>query len=228
MDIVKLNNMKFTGFQIICMMFAAGVLGGIVNYGLSRTNKSTLKDLGWSIAIGLGASFLVPLFLNTISSSLLSGLLDGSAEISDPFVFFGFCLLGAIASKAMIQTLTQKVLRTAQEAKNEVQSLKSEVAPVLIKETEPEEELEQGGVKVEGYGLVGTEPPSIIKALGNSKYSRRTVSGIQKESGVPKEKVIEVLQWLQSNGLGFTTGQPKHYWSLTEKGRRVFQDIIGK
>ena len=102
--------MIMTTFEVVLLMFFAGVLGGIVNFALSRTENSTFRDVLWSIVVGLGAAFLVPLFLNTISSSLLLGLLDGSASGSDVFVFFGFCLLGAIASKAMINTLTQKVL----------------------------------------------------------------------------------------------------------------------
>lgn len=213
--------------QVIGLMVAAGILGGFVNFVLVRGQESNWLDLLWSVILGLGAALLIPLFLNTISSSLLTGILDGTAKISDPFVFFGFCLLGAIASKAMIQTLSQKVLRVAEEARSEVASLKSEVAPVLIRETEPEvEELRRGGFEVDAYGLVGNEPPLVIKALGNSKYSRRTVSGIGKEAGVSTEKTIEVLEWLQKNGLGFTTGEPTHYWSLTEKGYRVFNKLI--
>jgi len=218
-----------TVIQIIIIMLFAGLLGGIVNYGLARTPSLTWGDLRWSVTIGIGATFLVPLFLNTISSSLLTGILDGTGKNSDIFVFFGFCLLGSIASKSMIQTLTKKILRTAEEAKKEVQLLKDEVAPVLIKETEPEtEELNHNGAKMEAYGLVGDDAPKIIKALGNSKFARRTVGGIKSESKVSREKVIETLNWLQSNGLGFSTGDPKNYWSLSEKGQRVFREIIQK
>ncbi|MDP3617442.1 MAG: hypothetical protein Q8R49_06450 [Rhodoferax sp.] len=212
---------------VIALIFAAGVFGGIVNFALARTEKSTRYDALWAVVIGLGAAFLVPLFLNTISSSLLSGLINETAGSADPFVFFGFCLLGAIASKSMIQTLTQKVLRTAEEAKNEVAQLKKDVEPIIVKETEPEiVENEKKGFRVEAFGLSGEEAPRIVKALGNSKYSLRSVSGIEKETGVHREKVIEVLEWLQKHGLSATTGQPGHNWSLTEKGRNVFNNII--
>jgi hypothetical protein len=82
--------------HVVALLFAAGVFGGIVNFALARTEESTWRDAFWSVVIGLGAAFLVPLFLNTISSSLLSGLIDGTATSADPFVFFGFCLLGLI------------------------------------------------------------------------------------------------------------------------------------
>jgi hypothetical protein len=221
-------------YYVVGIIFVAGVMGGYINFALGRSANSKLRDAWWSVVIGLGAAFLVPLFLNTISSSLLSGILDGSSKQADWFVFFGFCLLGAIASRTMIQTLTQKVLRTAEEAKQEVAKLKEEVDPIIIKETEPEinetepeiPERTTGVDRVQGYGLVGEEPPKIIKVLGGSKYSRRTVQGIQKEAKVPLEKVYELLSWLQMNGLAVTTGEPNNYWSLTEKGRSVFANTI--
>lgn len=213
--------------NVIVLMLAAGVFGGIVNFALARTEESTPQDALWAVVIGLGAAFLVPLFLNTISSSLLSGLINGTASSADPFVFFGFCLLGAIASKSMIQTLTQKVLRAAEEAKREVTKLKKEVEPIIVKETEPEiVETKKEGLRVEAYGWSGEETPVIIKALGNSKYSLRSVSGIKKDTGVPQEKVIEVLEWLQKNGLSAMTGEHVQLWSLTEKGRKAFNSII--
>ncbi|MDD5114378.1 MAG: hypothetical protein PHC94_10205 [Methylobacter sp.] len=215
-----------TTCDAIALMSIAGVFGGVVNFALARTAESTKYDAFGSVIIGLGAAFLVPLFLNTISSSLLSGLLAGSASKSDAFVFFGFCLLGAIASKSMIQTLTQKLLREAEEAKNEVKKLKEEVAPIIIKETEPETTVDIGGlsIRMEAFGT-GETAIKIIKALGDSKYTRRTVQGIQKASNVPHEKVIEVLDWLQKNELGVTTGKPNNYWSLTEKGLKTFNSI---
>lgn len=212
--------------SVIILMIVAGALGGLVNYGLARTESSTVRDIGWSILIGLGASLLVPLFLNTISSTLLTGLLEGTGSKADPFVFFGFCLLGAIASRSLIQTLSQKILRTAEEAKSEVENLRNEVDPVVAKETEPEEELATVGPTVRAFGLTGEEAPQVIKALGNSKYSRRTMSGVVKESNVSKEKALEVLNWLQKNGLAYSSGSPKYYWSLTQEGRQVFKRVI--
>ena len=211
---------------VILLMAVAGVLGGLVNYGLARTSSSTYRDIAWSIVIGLGASLLVPLFLNTISSTLLAEIIEGAGSKSSPFVFFGFCLLGAIASRSLIQTLSQKILRTAEEAKSEVESLRKEINPVLEKETEPEEELASGWLTVRAFGLDGDEERRIVKALGSSRYSRRTVSGVTKEANVSKETAVMFLRWLQKNGLAYTSGEPKNYWSLTQEGRQVFRREI--
>ncbi len=220
-------------FNIIALMVIAGFCGGTANFALSRTEHSTWLDWFWSVVIGIVASFLVPLFLNTISSSLLSGLLSGSSGKADIYVFAGFCLLAAIASKAMIQTLTQRVLREAQEARGkaqeaskEVESLKQEIIPIIEKETEPESP-DSSPFKIEAFGLVGEEPKLIIKSLGNSKYSRRTTKGIQKETGVPLNKVTETLDRLEANGLAVSfrmdTGSR---WGLTMKGRDVFRSML--
>jgi hypothetical protein len=67
-------------------------------------------------------------------------------------------------------------------------------------------------LKVEAYGLVGDEAPLIVKSLGNSKYSRRTVGGIQKDTGAPPSKVSETLDWLVANGLAVSSGAEVRYW----------------
>jgi len=223
-------------YCVIGLMICAGVLGGLVNYGLTRSEQTDWRGIFWSVLIGVAAALLMPLFLNTISSSLLTGILEGKSKSSDIYVYFGFCLLGAIASKSMIQTLTDKVLRTAEEAKDKVDKLENNFSPILIKETEPEndqpkkefEEIRASGDSFHSVGYVGDDVPKIIKALGNSMYSRRTVNGISKESGVAIEETVGTLDWLQRNGLAFTTGAPQHYWSLTQEGRSTFSQLIQK
>ena len=133
--------------NIFIIMIIAGTLGGVVNYGLTRPEKMDYQGLFWSTSIGISAALLVPLFLNTISSSLLTSILDGSAKASDVYVFFGFCLLGAIASKSMIQTLTNQILRTAEEAKSKVEDLEKNVSPIIFKETELENDVEEEAQK---------------------------------------------------------------------------------
>lgn len=218
--------MTITNCDVIGLIISAGAFGGLINFAQTRTNESTWGDVFWSVVIGLGAAFLIPLFLNTISSTLLAGLLNGTASSADPFVFFGFCLLGAITSKSMIQSLSQKVLRLLEETKRDVENLKDEVEPIIVKETEPDErKSNEIAFRVEAYGLTGDDAPKVIKALGDGKYSRRTVHGIAKDADIAENTVIETLHWLQQNGLATTTGGPRHYWSLTDTGRTAFTDV---
>lgn len=223
-------------FGVILLMLSAGLVGGTVNHMLLKTDKSTWKDWMSSIILGIGASFLIPLFLNTISSSLLSGILNDTdtTRKADIFVFGGFCLLGAISSKAMIQTLTQRVLKETEENREKLKAIEETIAPIVVKETEPELETDptpkiesSGGIgfKLEAFGTSGNGQ-EIIKSLGNSNYSRRTVDGIRKEIGVSLNEVLEMLKWLETNDLAMTSGNEGHYWSLTEKGRKAFRHLL--
>lgn len=58
--------------NVLAVMLIAGVFGGIVNYFLTRKSDPEDNTPTKCIVMGLGASLLVPLFLNMISSDLLS------------------------------------------------------------------------------------------------------------------------------------------------------------
>lgn len=136
---------------LILLMTAAGVLGGAVNHISARNDKrgddapsdeeiefiQSSKHLRHSILLGVAASFMVPLFLMTASSSLVGEVLNGAEEQTAqtarkasgekpppnaqgetpkrnpaaPFVFFGFCLLASISSRPFIRNLSGKIFK---------------------------------------------------------------------------------------------------------------------
>lgn len=202
---------------VVAIMIGAGILGGTINYALTRTERSTAKDLFWAEVVGIGASGLVPLFLNTISSDLLVKLLAHNPEPSVPFVFGGFCLLAAIASKAMIQTLTQKVLQEVKTTRAEVSALQNEVGPIINKETEGDEnerELESLSA------VVGDEQALLLKALKHPRFTLRSVSGIARELGRERSEVLHELKTLAESGLVTEVQARKGIrWALTPAGR---------
>src|SRR5262245_56110250 len=99
-------------------MLAMGVLGGTINFVLA-SGDAVHGSVGWARAalLGVGAAILIPLFLNTISSNLLSDVLTAAEPGASALVFAGFCLVAAISSRAFIQTLADRVLAEAREAK---------------------------------------------------------------------------------------------------------------
>ena len=101
---------------LVGIMLGAGGLGGLVNYYLSRSEDSSKSSLKESLILGIAASFLVPLFLQMISSNLLR---SGVTVPLDRFVFAGFCLVAAISSKAFMRTISDRVLREVGEAKKD-------------------------------------------------------------------------------------------------------------
>jgi hypothetical protein len=199
------------------IMIGAGIMGGTVNFAITRTEQSTVKDWFWAVVVGTGASILVPLFLNTISSNLLINLLADDAEPSTPFVFCGFCLLAAIASKAMIQTLTQRVLQEMKTARAEVSALESEVGPIIAEKTESDE---TGGEPSRLSVAVSDEHVAVLKALKHPRFILRSGSGLARELGRDRGEVLSDLKALAESGLVTEVQARKGIrWALTPAGR---------
>jgi len=72
--------------------------------------------------------------------------------------------------------------------------------------------------------LAETELERIVQSLFSNKYSQRTLLGINKETGIGKERVREVLDHLVEHGfakrkVGF---DGKDYWELLENPIRIY------
>lgn len=100
--------------------------------------------------------------------------------------------------------------------------MRERIETVIEKEIEPDVS-QHLGAKVEGYGLVGEDPPKVIKALLDARYTWRYVSGISKQSGVAPDRVLNTLDWLKKNQLATSSeGATGTIWALTAKGRKAF------
>ena len=108
------------------IMICAGLLGGQAGYlleknrtirsdSLASAEENIKKQRVYFLVTGVCAALLIPLFLSTISSQLMT---ESQKEPLKYFVFGGFCLLVAIFSKRFISTLSDKILK---EVKEEVQ-----------------------------------------------------------------------------------------------------------
>lgn len=230
---------KFYG--VICIIFFSGAVGGTINYLIS--NPETNKLTSWLKAtfIGIGAAFLVPLFLRTISSGLLTDIFAKS-PLKDPtaddyLVLSGFCLLAAISSRSFIQTLSDKILRETKEARREVAEVKAEmgviessVAPIIDSMTEQDvDDAEQLTIKSVSVTDIERE---ILKALSSHpKFTIRSLTGIAqdicKEKDVDREQVRTALINLANQGLVTEivgkTGIGVR-WSITHRGKSIIYD----
>jgi hypothetical protein len=209
-------------YLLILIMIVSGVLGGLVNYWHDTIEDTDRHPIIKRISLGLAASFVVPLFLNTISSSLLA---ESKTDPLKLFVFAGFCIIAAISSKAFIKSLTKRILEKVEQVDKKQAEMEVTVEPIIAKETEPEIIENDKGIVAEGYGLVG-EAKGIVLALKNPKYTWRYIGGISKESGASTDKVLETLEWLVINELARESkGKKGRIWALTSKGREVFVNL---
>lgn len=215
---------------LFVVMLVAGLVGGGLNYVRSRREEPENTTFSQSVLGGIVASFLVPLFLNMISSNLLDairGTPGNVGDLSKLFILAGFCLVASVSSKHFISTLSDRILREAKATRQEVRQMKSEVEPLIDKETEKEpQDTRSLSVPVPDDSPAGNDARLVLKALSTGRYTLRTRTGIGQDTGIEAERLDKVLRELAA--LGFvrkvkimTHGELKTRWYLGEKGRAL-------
>lgn len=226
--------------NIALVMLTSGILGGLVNSYL--TDPADENFIAWwkHIVVGVAASFMVPLFLNMISGDLIDkirGIDDRQPDYSKLFVLAGFCLVAAVSSRAFIRTLSERVLqevksakKKAEEAKEVAADAKAAVAPFIEVEAQDEIPAFNRSVNEQEENTPTNNELTTLKAMTNSSYSLRSISGIAKDSGLSKQLVNASITSLISKGLvaqtESSTGQPR--WYPTPEGRAKVQEFIGR
>lgn len=231
---------------LVVIIILFGFLGGLINYFNKPRQED--KDLNgrefWkSIITGVGASFLVPLFLNMISSNLIIESMKSPYQL---LVIGGFCLIASISAKPFIDSMTDKVVKQIQEdhkeLKREVSAVAKEVDSVVGTQTEFEEvdavrevsaihgemhEIEKDE-KLQKLRIYKKDEADVrvIKALGNDEaYKYRTESGIAKSTRIDAAELPDVLDKLiKRNYIGSITKEEKKLFFLTPMGRALLYE----
>jgi hypothetical protein len=200
---------------VVPVMLVAGALGGLVNkFLLNPVEERALSSLQHML-VGIAAAFTVPVLLNMISSTLIEnvkGGLDQAPGLNSLLILAGFCLLAAISSRAFIRSLSDRILkdhvlrevteasRTAKEAKAVAENAEA-IAELSI---EPEEtatpQLESPST---GFAAPDLTPDEelVLRALSASRFTMRTVSGLARDSSLPRPLVNDILSQLATKGL---------------------------
>lgn len=166
-----------------------GTIGGLINWFRDNTQESRWWK---SILKGIGASLIVPLFLELVKSDIVS--VDQSGWYNY-FIFGGLCLITAIFSDKFIDSIGEKLIKKVEDVENtmnEIEDSKNEI--------DNADEIVFENVTVENKDESEEDIRKVIRAIVNSKYSYRTVMGIQKETGLDKNRIIEILVTLRENG----------------------------
>lgn len=230
---------------IIYITVFAGIFGGTVNYfQLYSKDYSGLMNYAKCVVLGLGAAFLVPLFLQMISSQLVDHVIVPTKDTLDSgFIFLGFCMIAAIFSKRFIETIGEKILKRVEEvdknasaAKQLAEKSKEDVDLLASKATEPDptdpdavdvmehisatDLLNRG--QTQGGKLTAEDIGNAIKALKDTKYTFRTLKGIIRDTGMEGEKSGTLLSFLKNAQLVKEVNKDgKVFYALTEKGNKV-------
>jgi di/tricarboxylate transporter len=215
------------------IMLFAGLLGGVLNFYLTPQDPGDAKKAWFqSLLGGIVASFMVPLFLNMLSSTLtdqIEGSPNSPADPSKLFVFAGFCLIAAVSSKAFISNISDRILSEAKQTKREVKQIRSEVAPIIAKETEaeaPDSEEARLSLRRTSSATLGDNQRKVLSALANGQFALRTRTGVSKDTSIPKTEVNDLLEELAKSGFAksvtvVSRGEQKIRWYITPQGRSL-------
>lgn len=229
---------SYNVFLILVVMAAAGFLGGAANHLRLQKDDPENAKRSRSFVLGLGASFLVPLLLRTISSDLIDKVTTiryGSGIPFDFFVFASFCLVAAILSRTFVETVTKRLLAEVERAKQESKDAKtqaviaqekvSQAEPILRKEMDEQSEplasarlVTPSAIRVED--LPGDRADhELLQALTSQQYSYRTISGIATEVQSDETEVGKRLERMRDHALAGKRATPtRTLWFLTDKG----------
>jgi hypothetical protein len=229
---------------LIVIIIFTGSLAGIsnfLNYHFKFIGKNKVADKNkevvhnkyeiWKyIVSGIGASMLVPLLLNMLSSNLIKETQD--FDQINYFVFAGFCFVAGYFSERFINSMGDKILKDLEKTNEKVDKAMSTVKENeekidFIVDTESEDsEIE---TQLELDGLVAqnsfadddfkTQADKILKSfLG--KYRFRTAKNISKQLNYSITIVEVTLEQLQKAGIlkKFTTQNNIEVWGLTKIG----------
>jgi len=213
-------------WTLLAIMMLAGAFGGLINYFLEKRDSPDKSSLLRSLVIGIGASFLVPLFLNMISSDLMRQMDQDAGKL---LVFVGFCLIAAVTSSRFIRSLSDRVLKEAIEAKRLSKELHEAMMPILLRETEaaPEETRLSRGIRQESRD---TGTTAVLSALASGKYAWRTLEGLQKQTGLDRAVLETHLQSLVQGGyaVGREDAQGIQRWAITVGGKKAWVEVEAK
>ena len=210
-------NIPYEIYVILLIIVFGGTLGGLISAFISEEDNVTRAFCLRRVIIGLGAAFLVPLFLNMISSNLL----EQARTTPSAYLIFGdFCIISAVSSKVFIASISDRLLRQVKEVEEKLRAVKESVEPILIKEKEPETRA-QLATRADPQSPVSESERSILQALNNGAYSMRTLDGIAKDTSLELNVVSGYIVQLQTRGLAsmIVGDDQRSFWYLTQLGK---------
>ncbi|MFZ0961329.1 MAG: YEATS-associated helix-containing protein [Terriglobia bacterium] len=228
---------RYNMILLLVAMIGSGVLGGAANFLILHKDDPEYAKRSRSIVLGLVASLLVPISLKTIASDMIdkiSNIRYGSGVPFDFFVFTSLCLLAAVYSRTVVETVAKRLSAEVEKAKRESKDAKtrallaeeraSQSEPVLRQEmeqrTEPLPESARNSVPPSLQDLpVDHTDRELLNALFGGQYSYRTVSSLANEVQVEELDAIMRLERMREHALaGKKTTPTRNLWFLTDKG----------
>ena len=246
-----------TTWWIISVMILGGLVGGFVGHltsPLPLPDGKTLADLPWyrrplcvQMISGLVAAFLVPLFLNSISSTLFKELISRTGHPADIFLFLGFCLVAGISAQAFITRLssvilnklqdeTEKANKAANDAAKKAKEAQHTAAQAIERLAEPPKPAPPASgatpatLDIAAAPQLSAEELTVLRAVHVDGYAFRDLNAISLASQKPESVTEPILKKLTSLGLlEFAEGMnERKLWGFTSAGKSVIANANGQ
>ncbi|MEA1949501.1 MAG: YEATS-associated helix-containing protein [Thermodesulfobacteriota bacterium] len=203
-------------FLILGIMIGSGILGGLVNFFLSENYKPPVwKALLGYCLLGIVAALTVPLFLNMISSNLLSVAHKKPVNL---FIFNGICLLFAVFSCRLKENVYNKRFQGTGSINRD---------DVNADAAETDYDLKIGCRKVSKDRLrragISESELKILQVMASEKHAKTSLVGLLKDPELAKEQVNETLSSVMAKGLveQKLNKENKLRLYLTPKGKQI-------
>ncbi len=183
-----------------------GMLGGVINK--FRDNSKDSKY--WkSITKGIGAALAVPLFLKLVSSNIV---VEDQRGWYNYFIFGGLCLITSIFSDKFFDSLGDKILKKVEDVENTMSEIEDsnneidDIDEIILEHIKPGSQKDESNEEI----------TKVIKSITNSKYSYRTITGIEKDTNINRNKLTSILMNLKNDGFAINKKNSKgnNIWKI--------------
>ena len=228
---------------VVALIFVAGVLGGLISFALSGQTEGVEGHLGrhlssdnwWkcmlsSLVMGVGAAFIMPVFLNLISSDLLENVLtdqsggeSGSGKKKDSFfVLFGSCLIAAASSRNFITMVSSSVMSRLKDQIDDVQQRTNQALEML-----DEPESADDSIVNHDKGQLNSVEKGIINTMYNGKYTMRSEGGLMVDMKATRDDVRPAITSLLDKKIIEQGKNSKGMlrWYLSAQGRCIAERL---
>jgi len=207
-------------FLILGIMIGSGILGGLVNFFLSEKYKPPIwKALLGYCLLGIVAALTVPLFLNMISSNLLTVAQKKPVNL---FIFNGICLLFAVFSCRLKENIynkrfqrTGKINRNHGNADTAETDFDSKIGCRKVSK----DRLRRAGISESEL--------KILQVMARGTHVHQSLVGLLKDPELAKEQVNETLSSAMAKGLveQKLNTENKLRLYLTPKGKHLIDKL---
>lgn len=232
---------------LILIIIIVGSLAGVSNFlnfhfknidenkvaGVEKGDVNNKYEIWKYVVSGIGASILVPLLLNMLSSNLIKESKD--FDQINYFVFAGFCFIAAYFSERFINSMGEKILQDLEKTKDRANEAiltakenEEKLDFIVSSESEMDEQDIQSQLEMSEFQSQSPFVDDDIKSqtnqiLGsfNEKFKFRTAKGIAKDLSYSVAIVETILNQLQSHGITkkLTAKSGLSLWGLTKVGQ---------